>query len=275
MKRTSLPFGYSMQSGKIVTLNTERSIVEQIFSEYLSGASAGHIAEALNSAGIAYKDVCNWNKNTVYRILDDIRYRGGNGFPEIICCEKWSAVAAHRQKKATPYMEPTFQTVRKKLACACCEGKLTRHLWKNKTAWWECQLCERQTGVMPDADIYHLLQEKLIWLYQNPHLIRNDGNAAQVSLESVRLEREFTRLLTDPTAEASKLDALAKQITQLRYQVIDPQNQAYKTEQILKALNRAGASQKDTADLLQRIVSRILLDKNGNVQVKLVNGQII
>ena len=71
-----------------------------------------------------------------------------------------------------------------------------------------------------------------------------------------------------------KLDALAKQITQLRYLAIDPQNHAYKTEQILKTLNGT-ASQKDAADLLQKIVSRILLDKNGSVQVKLINGQIV
>ena len=255
MKCPNLPFGYSMQSGKIVTLDAEGIIVDRIYSEYLSGTSAGQIATALNAAGIVYKDVRGWNKNTVYRILDDIRYRGENGFPALICLEKWLAVAARRKEKATPYMEPAFQVVRKKLVCANCEGKLTRHLRKNKTAWWECRLCGR--------------------LHQNPRLIRNNGSAAQVSLESVRLEREFTRLLAAPTAEASQLDALAKQITQLRYQSIDPQNQAYKTEQILKALNGTGASQKDTADLLQKIVSRILLDKNGSVQVKLINGQII
>ncbi|HJD21977.1 MAG TPA: recombinase family protein [Candidatus Gemmiger faecigallinarum] len=274
MKRLSLPFGYSMQSGQIVVLDTERTIVERIYSEYLSGASAGQIATALNDAGIAYKDVRGWNKNIVYRILDDIRYRGENGFPALICLEKWLAVAARRKEKATPYMEPAFQVVRKKLVCANCEGKLTRHLRKNKTAWWECRLCGRQTGVMDDADICHLIQKKLTWLYRNPHHIRNDGSAAQVSLESVRLERELTRLLADPTAEASKLDALAKQITQLRYLAIDPQNHAYKTEQILKTLNGT-ASQKDAADLLQKIVSRILLDKNGSVQVKLINGQIV
>lgn len=275
MKCPNLPFGYSMQSGKIVTLDAERIIVDRIYSEYLSGTSAGQIATALNAAGIVYKDVRGWNKNTVYRILDDIRYRGENGFPALICLEKWLAVAARRKEKATPYMEPAFQVVRKKLVCANCEGKLTRHLRKNKTAWWECRLCGRQTGAMSDADIYCFTQKKLTWLHQNPRLIRNNGSAAQVSLESVRLEREFTRLLAAPTAEASQLDALAKQITQLRYQSIDPQNQAYKTEQILKALNGTGASQKDTADLLQKIVSRILLDKNGSVQVKLINGQII
>ena len=275
MKRPNLPFGYSMQLGEIVTLDAERIIVDRIYSEYLSGASAGHIAATLNAAGVAYKNVRGWNKNTVYRILDDIRYRGENGFPAIICLEKWLAVAARRQEKATPYMEPAFQVVRKKLVCARCEGKLTRHLRKNKTAWWECRLCGRQTGVMTDADICHLIQKKLTWLYRNPHLIRNDGSAAQVSLESVRREREFTRLLADPTTEASKLDALAKQITQQRYLAIDPQNYAYKTEQILKTLDGTAASLKDTADLLQKIVSRILLDKNGSIQVKLINGQIV
>lgn len=275
MKRPNLPFGYSMQSGKIVTLDAERIIVDRIYSEYLSGTSAGQIATALNAAGIVYKDVRGWNKNTVYRILDDIRYRGDNGFPAIIYLEKWLAVAARRQEKATPYMEPAFQVVRKKLVCASCEGKLTRHLRKNKTVWWECRLCGRQTGVMTDADICHLIQEKLTWLYRNPHLIRNAGSTVQISLESVRREREFTRLLADPTAEASKLDALAKRITQQRYLTIDPQNHAYQTEQILKTLNGMDVSQKDMADLLQKIVSRILLDKNGGVQVKLINGQII
>ena len=59
-----------MQSGEIVTLDAEHTIVERIYSEYLSGASAGHIAATLNAAGIVYKDGRGWNKNTVYRILD-------------------------------------------------------------------------------------------------------------------------------------------------------------------------------------------------------------
>lgn len=275
MRRASLPFGYSMRSGQIVVSNAETGVVDRIYSEYLSGASAEHIAAALNNAGIAYKDTRDWNKNAVYRILDDLRYRGEKGFPVIVCREKWAAVAARRQENANPYMEPAFQVVRKKLVCASCESKLTRHLRKNKTAWWECQLCRMQTNLIPDADIYCLTQGKLTWLCQNPGYIRNGGNTVQVSLESVRLEREFARLLADPTAEISQLDALAKQITQLCYQAIDPQNQVYQAGQILRKLNEANISQKDVGDLLRVIVSKILLDKNGGVQLKLKNGQIV
>ena len=127
MKNSTIPYGYSMQNGQTVVVAAEKDVVKRIYLGYLAGSSPNRIATALNSAGIAYRNARRWNKNTVYRVLDDARYRGTDEYPSILCAETWDAAAAKRKQNSCPYMDAEFLVIRKKMVFASCGGKLTRN----------------------------------------------------------------------------------------------------------------------------------------------------
>lgn len=275
MKKANCPFGYAVIDGRIVVDDTERCVIERIYSDYLELSSAEHIATALNSAGVPYKKGRRWNKNVIYRILDDARYLGKDGYPQILIQEKWECVAQKRKSNATEYMDTVFLEIRRKMACGHCEGTLIRDKQKQKAARWECKTCRMQTPIITDAVIQQLVFEKINRLVQHPEVICLDTGVAPVNLEIIKIKRKFERLLVNPGTHVEELDKLAAQITQLRYQAVDPQNRAYRTEQILKKLNEMDEEQKEGPYLLRHIVSKVLVDKIGGVQLKLINGQIL
>ncbi len=278
MKNVTIPFGYSMRDGSIVVKDTEKAVVDRIYSDYLTGISPDRIATALNSAGIAYRNARCWNKNTVYRVLDDDRYRGTDEYPPILCAETWNAAAAKRKQNSCPYMDAGFRVIRKKMACSECAGKLTRNWKRNKGIWWECPTCGIHTGTIEDAAIRRQVVAKLDELCQNHNLIQCPRQSEPIDLECIRLEREFERMASDPAAKLSELDSLIQQITQLQYKNIDPKGCLFATEQIRLALDKLQPGQcknKEWEALFKQIVSKVLMDKNGAIQLKLKNGQIL
>ena len=81
-KIRTIPFGYSISNGKYITIYEEAEAVKQIFEQYISGKSLNEIAYNMM---IPYHSVKQkWNKHMVKRVLDNQRYMGENGFPEII-----------------------------------------------------------------------------------------------------------------------------------------------------------------------------------------------
>ena len=81
-----------------------------------------------------------------------------------------------------------------------------------------------------------------------------------------------------PAAKPSELDSLIQQITQLQYKNIDPKGCLFATEQIRLALDKLQPGQcknKELEALFKQIVSKVLMDKNGAIQLKLKNGQIL
>lgn len=213
MKNSTILYGYSMQNGQTVVVAAEKDVVKRIYLGYLAGSSPNRIATALNSAGIAYRNARRWNKNTVYRVLDDARYRGTDEYPSILCAETWDAVAAKRNQNSCPYMDAEFLVIRKKMVCASCGGKLTRNWEKSKIARWECPACGMQTGGIEDAAIRYQVVAKLDALCQNHDPIQCPRQSKPIDLECIRLEREFKRMASAPAAKPSELDSLIQQIT--------------------------------------------------------------
>lgn len=71
-------FGYDRdEAGNLIVNREQAAVVEQIFLEFLAGASAKMIADGLNDENIPKADgsVC-WKSGTILRILKDEKYRG-------------------------------------------------------------------------------------------------------------------------------------------------------------------------------------------------------
>ena len=117
------PFGYHMVNGKIVTRPEESSLLQELFSDYLNGASLQQLADYAEGTRIRFRENTeHWNKNMIARMLDDERYWSAGDFPPIISKEMGSAITSMRKQKATTQSPIIF--IQKKLVCCSCGEKL-------------------------------------------------------------------------------------------------------------------------------------------------------
>ena len=92
-----IPFGYQVQNGRINCHPEEAELVRAIFSRYLLGGSYSQIADEMTQQGVRYhQHTAQWNKHMVKRILENERYLGMDGYPQLVTDEEFLAVRLRR-----------------------------------------------------------------------------------------------------------------------------------------------------------------------------------
>ncbi|MDE5753785.1 MAG: recombinase family protein [Oscillospiraceae bacterium] len=137
MLNRKIPFGYSMENGKITVNSSEVLAVLTIFSQYLAGESLKSIASQMK---VPYRnDAMIWNKNMVKRILENEKYLGKDGFPQLISEEIFQAVNQKRVKKATSLcvIPRELQEIRNLTFCEECGRRLFRKGGNTHSERWD------------------------------------------------------------------------------------------------------------------------------------------
>lgn len=106
-KNRIIPFGYYVINGKYALNICESEAVQKIFSDYIGGKSLKTIAAEMQIPYNANKTV--WNKNMVSRVLENKKYIGENGYPQIVTVEEFEQAAQIRTERTT-YRKPALQT---------------------------------------------------------------------------------------------------------------------------------------------------------------------
>ena len=106
LKNRSIPFGYCMVNGKYALNVPEAEAVRKIFADYIGGKSLKTIAVEMTIPYNTGKAV--WNKNMVCRVLENSKYIGENGFPQIITAEDFEQAARIKADRNT-YRKPATQ----------------------------------------------------------------------------------------------------------------------------------------------------------------------
>lgn len=106
VKNRNIPFGYCMVNGKYALNALEAETVQEIFKKYIGGKSLKTIAAEMTIPYIIGKSV--WNKNMVCRVLENRKYVGENGYPQIITSEDFRLVALIKAERNT-YRKPAPQ----------------------------------------------------------------------------------------------------------------------------------------------------------------------
>lgn len=123
MKKRIVPYGYAIQDGCYIPESQEAAIIKQIYNLYLTGESYTMIAGTLNRAGTPYRpEHPLWDKHIIKRILENSKYTGLQGYPQIISQAQYDAVnaliaskTALRKHKEKSEDEPLW----KYLSCTC------------------------------------------------------------------------------------------------------------------------------------------------------------
>lgn len=98
-KNRNIPFGYCMINGKYAVNSAEAAAVKQIFTKYSDGKSLNEIAAKMTVPYHSDKPV--WNKNMVKRVLENRRYIGECGYPQIIESQIFNDVQNIKLRKIT------------------------------------------------------------------------------------------------------------------------------------------------------------------------------
>ena len=106
LKNRSIPFGYCMVNGKYALNASEADAVQKIFADYIGGKSLKTIAAEMQIPYNMGKAV--WNKNMVCRVLENKKYIGENGYPQIITAEDFEQAARIKAERNT-YRKPALQ----------------------------------------------------------------------------------------------------------------------------------------------------------------------
>ena len=99
LKNRSIPFGYCMVNGKYALNAPEAETVRKIFDKYIGGKSLKTIAAEMQIPYNTGKAV--WNKNMVCRVLENKKYIGENGYPQIVTAEDFEQAAYIKVERNT------------------------------------------------------------------------------------------------------------------------------------------------------------------------------
>lgn len=122
-KNRTIPFGYCMKNGEIITELTESRAVVRIFEEYLNGSSLLQIAKLMEFEKIRYTtDSDQWNKNMIKRIIENKKYLGNDKYPQIISKTFFVQANEKRISKATSVItiSEDLQEIRNRTYCSEC-----------------------------------------------------------------------------------------------------------------------------------------------------------
>ena len=97
-----ISFGYGYKDGKLIVVESEAEVVRSVFTEYINGKILKDIADELTVKGVDFfNGKCCWNKNMVCRIIENKKYIGEDGYPEIISFEQYETANAIKENGVT------------------------------------------------------------------------------------------------------------------------------------------------------------------------------
>lgn len=268
------PYGYGMCNGMICVDEAEAGIVREIYAAYGNGASYQQISESLNLRKVPYNGSGNpWNKNAVARILSNDCYTGSDLYPLIIPREEKHRASTMRPQtgKPTAHSQKT-KHIRQIAKCSSCGGRLT--LSATSRAWerWNCPSCGALTAQVTTPRIMESLVPLLNAVIAAPELVTVPMEpSSQTSLSQA--EESFHQLISTPGFDEDAARDAALTLAIERFSAMGSAD--YETMRIHHILADAEQTEEVDTELLRQITKSILIQPDGDVSLKLKNGQII
>ena len=239
------PFGYRMELGETILHPQEAGLVEYIFHQYLSGASYNAIVDRLRDQEVPYDAGKLWNKNMIARILEDERYTGTKGFPQIISREDLMAAQEKRLSKQIPIQKTEAQKWLRRLS------------GEPATVEVEQQVLDLLNGLIRDPE--------KITLQSSP--LKSDSE------EPTTLQRELEEAMEQQTIDEDNTRRLILAIASAKYAQIC--SGEYETVRLKQVFAQSQPMEELDASLLQTSVSSIYIKADRMVQIHLKNNQVI
>lgn len=283
MKNRFIPFGYIMEKGIICIHESEADAVKLIYSEYLNGLSLKKISERLSDDNIEYfPGISSWNKNRVKRILEDVRYIGDDKYKRIITSEIYDKANNIKKQKYTCNRCPSpskteYKPVYAIAYCADCGSQMLRRIntRNKKPEVWTCQNpdCHHIVKITTDnllADITKILNTLIT---DTTKIIDNSVSQSDTPLEVKRIENDIERLLNSTEVDKDEIKNLILRCAAKKYESI--KNARHITTKLKADFEKSSPLSNFSIEIFNKTVSEIQISEDGEIKIKLVNGQIV
>lgn len=274
-KKRYFPFGYRMAGGQIEIVPEESSLLQNLFDNYLKGASLIKLTETAQQTGIKFRENTErWNKNMIARMLDDERYWNDDGFPPIVSKEIGFAITALRKQKTTS--QCPIQFIKKKLVCCICVENVNRNGKNAPRIRWDCPKCGWHFGPITDNELKYEVTEKLLAICRNPQMTepeRSTNNS--LSIQAIRLTNEINQLLDQREVDANHTLSLILECAAEKYKTCSIKESDHLTIKLKTLFQEHSNDEKLDRELFEQTVKQVILQPDGSVQLRLLNEKII
>ena len=273
-----IPFGYAVENGKNIINEYEANIVWHIFSEYVNGKILREIAEELTARQVVfYGDKTVWNKNMVCRIIENGRYAGEQeDYPAIVPYDLFAKANAKKTEKGYKKAEqlPTVLFLKKIARCGVCSKPLVRRSkWKTREKW----LCDngcKYGAYIDDAKIMRGIKTVLERVRDTPKMLQVERKEPTYThtQEILRYTNEIGRLLDEPSPSFAAGKKLILSCAAKKFCACSEDAATAYTDFVLREIALLNMGNELSADFLKKTVEKVMVDENGTVMVRFVNG---
>ena len=281
MKKRNVPFGYRYQNGVITTHPQEVTVLNRIFSEYQNGMSLLEIADRLNAENVEYQPgVTGWNKSRIMRLIEDERYTGKDGFPAIIDERTHQAMVEMKARKNTQHSTDRSAEVFHidvPVICPVCGFEMCRRhdsRFQKCKQRWICSKADCRTVIhKADCDLLGDITVLLNRVIVNPELVQISLIDESMSVQTLKAENEIARILDTLDYDKNALRKKMIECVSLKY--ADINSAPYIAHRLKAVLLDAEPLSAFSLPLFKRTVQAIHLEKDGTVNIRLANGQMV
>lgn len=277
-RNRTIPFGYMMKDGKIITNPNEVLAVVTVFSEYLAGKSLSEIADQMT---VPYSENVRWNKNMVKRILENERYLGTEIYPQLISKDIFKAVNERKAKKATSLcvIPEELQAVRNMTFCKECGHRLFRSGGNCRSEKWYCHNseCSRFEYRITDNMLIGAIMNVLNTVIANPKLIEADTSTGTYipTAEIHRQQNEINRMIDSPQIDYDKAKNEILRLAEMKYNCCTYSDISQKTELLKMIIIDREQMDSLDIDLMRSCISKISVSHFYTVEAEFINGIVI
>lgn len=280
-KHRNIPFGYQVADGRIAVDQQEAEIVEYIFCEYLNGRSCQAIAEELTELDIHYRESAdNWNRSVLKRILDNRRYVGNDGYPELVTKDQFDRAA---QLKAEKYTRKNItrplavSAIKSKIFCYECGTAFNRlNDTRHPTKWYclnhECQTDYKITDDLLIRGMLAIFNEVIA----DPSILDvSDNNTFINNLDIMRLNNGINLEMEKRELDSTCIKAMIMECAAKKYECCEDDPALFSTEKLKTEFEDRSLLTDFDAELFDRAVEAVLIEKNGMIHLRFKNSKEI
>ena len=246
MKLRMISFGYQIVDGEITVVPDEANVVRQIFREYCDGIGYHNIAEELSIAGVVYfQDDTVWNKRKIARIIENRKYIGGDGYPQIVDYDLFHRANEIKSSKAKIYESkeclPIFSYLKGNIICDRCGGHINRWNQYGKQERWLCGHGCKFEHFIYDDEIYKEWSDMIAKAKGYDFSIELNENfvAYKKSQDIMRMNNEIIRQINAEHPSFSLTKKLIFNCAEIKFQACKEDKYAIYTQKVKDVLRSA------------------------------------
>ena len=277
MANRMICYGYGIADGKITVIEKEAEIVRRIFQEYREGRQLQEIAEKLTEERIeVYLGNSRWNKNKVFRIIENEKYIGMNEYPAIIKEEDFQRANEEKSKRGNKkiVLSAEVEYLKKIAICGQCGKPVHRRTkWKTRERWYCPNGCESELYI-DDALVFGGILSAVGAIVGNPDLLNMQEKVQTYhpTQEIMRYTNEIVRMTNQPQPSFLSGKKVILECAGMKFQACKEDKSAAYTEFVRERAKEVWENGFVDINFLSEAVSGIKIYKDGRIAVKFVNG---